>query len=215
MPSLITKGTILNMLSSNNRYLTWLVPVLLLVLFVIILMMAPLEKTLGETIRLVYAHAAFTRAGMWGIYVSGLLGLLVAVTANEQLHSWTQSFAWVSFALFLIGGIFSIFAQRASWGGIAFAEPRMRTNLMVTAVMIIVLLINNWIPWIRVRGLLYTALALYIAWAIPNTPLVLHPQDAVGTSPSLWIRLTFPTLTVLAMLIGLWFVTYIKRPVAL
>ncbi|MEJ2753926.1 MAG: hypothetical protein P8169_14820, partial [Chloroflexota bacterium] len=70
-------------------------------------------------------------------------------------------------------------------------------------------------PWIRVRGLLYTALALYIAWAIPNTPLVLHPQDAVGTSPSLWIRLTFPTLTVLAMLIGLWFVTYIKRPVAL
>jgi hypothetical protein len=203
------------MFSANNRYLTWLVPLLLLALFVFILMMAPLEKTLGETIRLVYAHAAFTRAGMWGIYATGLLGLLVAITANERMHSWMQPFAWVSFALFLIGGIFSIFAQRASWGGVALAEPRMRTSLTVTAVMIIVLLINTWIPSIRLRGVLYAALALYVGWAIPNTPLVLHPQDAVGTSPSLWIRLTFPTLTALAMLMGLWFVTYIKRPVTL
>jgi hypothetical protein len=203
------------MRSWNNRYLTWLVPALLLVLFITILLMAPLEKTLGETIRLVYAHAAFTRAGMLGIYASGLLGLLVATTANERLQSWSQTVAWVSFALFVIGGIFSIFAQRASWGGVALAEPRMRTSLTVTAVIVIVLLLNSWIPWIRLRGLLYTALALYIAWAIPNTPLILHPQNAVGTSPSLWIRLTFPALTTLALLMGLWFVTFIKRPATL
>lgn len=206
------EGTIQIMIFRKNRYLSWLALGLLLVIFAAVLFMAPLEKTLGETIRLVYVHAAFTRAGMLGIYACGVLGLLIAATDNETLQSWTQTAAWVSFALFIVGGLFSIFAQRASWGGIALAEPRTRTSLTVTAVTVIVLLVNSMIPAVRIRGLLYTALALYVAWAIPNTPLVLHPQDAGGTSPSMWIRLTFPLLTLLALLMGLWFVSFIKRP---
>jgi hypothetical protein len=200
------------MFSQNSSYLRWLVLLLLLALFIAVVFLAPLERTLGETIRLVYVHAAFTRAGMIGFYICGLLGLIVAVTNNARLQSWTQMAAWVSFALFVLGGIFSVFAQQASWGGVPFAEPRVRMSMTMTAVIVIFLLVNEWIPWVRVRGLLYVAIAGYIAWVIPRTPLVLHPENAGGTSPSMWIRLAFPMLTALALLLGLWVVTYLKRP---
>ena len=189
----------------------WLVLALLLALFITVVFIAPLEKTLGETIRLVYVHAALTRAGMIGFYICGLLGLIITITNNAKLQSWAQTAAWVSFGLFVLGGIFSVFAQQASWGGVPLAEPRVRMSMTMTAVIVIVLLVNEWIPWVRVRGLLYVAIAGYIAWVLPRTPLVLHPENAGGTSPSTWIRMAFPVLTALAIFIGVWFLTFLKH----
>ena len=152
------------MLSRWNPILRWLVLALLLALFIAVVFVAPLEKTLGETIRLVYVHAALTRAGMVGFYICGLLGLIIAITNHAKLQSWTQTAAWVSFGLFVLGGIFSIFAPQASWGGVPLAEPRVRMSMTMTAIIVIVLLVNEWIPWVRVRGLLYVGIAGYIAW---------------------------------------------------
>jgi hypothetical protein len=79
------------------------------------------------------------------------------------------------------------------------------------AAALIVLILNHWIPWIRIRGLLYLGLAGYIAWIIPRTPLVFHPANAVGSSPSAAIRWAFLALTLIACLIGLWFVWVFGR----
>jgi len=184
----------------------WLLLAALLIAFVALALLAPAEKTLGEAIRYVYVHVALTRAGMWGFYLAGLMGLGVVISAHPRLQEWTQVMTWVSFALFLAGGIGSIFAQQTSWGGLLWEEPRNRTSLSVIAVALIVLILNHWIPWIRVRGLLYLGLAGYVAWVIPRTPLVFHPANAVGSSPSAAIRWAFLALTLIACLIGLWFV---------
>ncbi len=196
----------------NARRWAWLGLAVLIIAFVLLALLAPPEKSLGEAIRYVYVHVALTRAGMWGIYLAGFLGLVVAVTARSGLQHWTQVLTWVSFALFFAGGVGSVFAQQASWGGLLLEEPRNRSSISVIAVTLIVLVINNWIPWIRIRGLLYIALALYTAWIIPSTPLVFHPANAVGSSPSAAIRLSFLALTILACLIGAWFLWYFGRP---
>lgn len=184
----------------------WLSLAALLIAFIALALLAPAEKTLGEAIRYVYVHVALTRAGMWGFYLAGLLGLGVAISARAHLQKWAQVVTWVSFALFFAGGIGSVFAQQASWGGLLWEEPRNRSSLSVMAVALIVLILNHWIPWIRVRGLLYLGLAGYVAWIIPRTPLVFHPANAIGSSPSATIRWAFLALTVIACLIGLWFV---------
>ena len=202
------EGTIPRMLRAKASSWRWLGVASILLLFVAILMLAPAEKTLGETIRWVYAHVAFTKAGMYAFYIAGLLGAIVLVTDNRNLQTWAHTIAWVAFGMFLIGGVFSIFAQRASWGGLPLAEPRNRTTLQVLAVAIVALVLAGWVPEIRVRGLLYLLLAGYVAWVIPNTPLVLHPANAGGSSPSMWIRWTFPVLTGLALLLGMWVVWY-------
>ena len=169
----------------------WVILAALIIAFVALALLAPLEKSLGEAIRYVYVHVALTRAGMWGFYLAGVLGLVLLVTARSRLQHWTQILTWVAFVLFFGGGIGSLFAQQASWGGLLLEEPRNRSSLSVLAVALIVLMINNWIPWIRVRGLLYLALAAYVAWIIPRTPLVFQPANAVGSSPSAAIRWAF------------------------
>ena len=185
--------------------------VALLIAFVALALLAPAEKTLGEAIRYVYVHVALTRAGMWGFYLAGLIGLVVAISSRARLQEWAQVLAWVSFALFFAGGIGSIFAQQTSWGGLLWEEPRNRTSLSVMAAALIVLVLNHWIPWTRARGLLYLGLAVYVAWIIPRTPLVFHPANAVSSSPSAAIRWAFLALTVIACLIGLWFVWIFGR----
>ncbi len=207
-----TKGTILRMSTFRVDYLRWFSLAGILLTFAAIILLVPPEKTLGETIRLIYVHVAFTRAGMYGFYIAGLLGAIVIVLGNPRLQALTQTVTWVSFFLFFVGGIFSIFAQRASWGGLPFSEPRNRTSLQVMAVVIIVLIGNSWIPWIRLRGVLYLLLAGYVAWVIPRTPLVLHPANAASSSSSPWFRVTFPVLTALVLLLGLWIVWYFERP---
>lgn len=191
--------------------LAWLILAILIIVFVLLALLAPPEKSLGEAIRYVYVHVALTRAGLWGFYVAGLLGLVIAVTAGARLQHWTQTLTWVAFALFFAGGIGSVFAQQASWGGLLLEEPRNRSSLTVMAVALIVLVINAWLPWVRARGLLYLLLAAYAAWIIPRTPLVFHPANAVGSSPSVAIRYAFLALTLLACLIGAWFLWYFGR----
>ena len=189
----------------------WLALAALIVAFAVLVLLAPPERLLGEAIRYVYVHVALTRAGMWGFYLAGILGLIVAASSSSRLQHWTQVLAWVSLGLFFAGGIGSIFAQQASWGGLLLEEPRNRSSLSVIAVALIVLLLNHWIPLVRVRGLLYTLLAAYVAWIIPSTPLVFHPANAVGSSPSATIRASFLALTLLAAAIGAWFVWYWGR----
>jgi hypothetical protein len=189
----------------------WLALTVLIIAFIALALLAPPEKSLGEAIRYVYVHVALTRAGMWGFYLAGILGLVLIVTASARLQYGIQVLTWVAFAFFFAGGIGSIFAQQASWGGLLLEEPRNRSSLGVMAAALIVLVINSWIPWIRVRGLLYVALAAFVAWTIPRTPLVFHPANAVGSSPSAAIRWAFLVLTLLACLIGAWFIWYFGR----
>lgn len=189
----------------------WLALATLIIGFVALALLAPPERLLGEAIRYVYVHVALTRAGMWGFYVAGTLGLVVAASNRSKLQHWTQVLTWVSLGLFFAGGIGSIFAQQASWGGLLLEEPRNRSSLSVIAVALVVLLLNQWIPFLRIRGLLYTLLAVYVLCIIPNTPLVFHPANAVGSSPSVMIRASFLVLTLLAVAIGGWFVWYWGR----
>jgi hypothetical protein len=173
--------------------------------FIFLLFWAPAEQTLGEVIRFVYVHVAFTKAGIWGLTLAGLVGIAIVITGNAKLQAKTQVLAWVFLMLFLLGGVFSVLAGYASWGGFPLDEPRNRTMMSAIALALITLIVNYWLPWIRVRGLLYLILAAFMALVIPNTPLVLHPGDAGGASPSAAIRWTFILLPIIVFLIGIWF----------
>lgn len=195
----------------RSKTFAWLLLAGLLGTAVAIVWLAPEEQTLGSAIKYVYVHVALTRAGMYGIYLAGILGLVIAITNRAILQQWTQKLTWVAYLLFLAGGIVSLMAERVSWGGIPWSEPRNVTTLNVLTVGIITLILAGWVPWVRLRGLLYTTLAAYAAWVIPRTPLVLHPEDAVGTSTSALIQWTFAGLTALCVLIGAWMLWYWTR----
>jgi hypothetical protein len=164
----------------------------------------PAERTLGQGVKVVYAHVGLTQAGTIGLYLAGLLGLAVALLARNDLDAWMQIAGRVGLGFYAAGFGVSLLAQAISWGGIAWREPRVAVALNVLAAAAIVQIVGSWLRRPRVRGVLNLALAGVITWAGWRTPNVLHPGDAIGSSPSLALRLAALGLLALCLLAEVW-----------
>jgi len=204
-------GTMLNKTAVPSR--SWLFWILLLTAAAVLLRIAPQEQTLGEGIKSVYVHVGLIWAGMAGIIVAGLLGLLISLFANERLLPWMKRIGWVALAFYAAGVAMSALASEANWGSVFWQEPRMRVALNMLAAALIVELLIGLLPWIRIQGSLAVGLIVLLAWSTFNAPLVLHPRDPIRTSSSAAIQMSFLGFFVLSVLASAWFVWH-SRPQA-
>jgi hypothetical protein len=186
----------------------WIFPLALLLLMALLVWRAPVEQSLGQGIKIVYVHVGLIWAGMFGFALNGLLGLVVAVTDSKKLADWLPIIGLVSLVVFVVSVIVSLVAEQVNWGGIFWREPRNMAVFSVTAVAIIVLVLNSWLPWRRAQGLLAASLAVYTILTLPSAPMVMHPENPARTSSSMGIQYGFYGVFVLALLIGVWAVWY-------
>jgi magnesium-transporting ATPase (P-type) len=163
-----------------------------------------MERTLGAGIRIVYLHVALTWTGMLGLYAAALLGLPGAIWDRRRLVRWAQAAGQVGAIFFAVSLAVSLLAGRVNWGGLAWREPRTYAMLQVLAATMIILVLQSWLQDTRLRGLLALFPSLLLTWSVWATPLQLHPQNPIGTSPSLAIRLTFYALFALFALAAAW-----------
>ncbi len=196
--------------------LFWAVLVLIIVAFAALVLLAPAEATIGDGIRIVYIHVALIWAGMLLLLVAGLLGLIVLLGGRSAHAEWMQIVAWVALGFYAAGVITSLAAEVVNWGGIAWREPRTAANLNLLAVVVIVQVINSWLPrsWparLRLQGASNFLLAAAVIWTTVTTELQLHPANAVGDATSRAIQLTFYSLFLLCMLAALWLILYARH----
>ncbi len=194
-----------------SNKLFWAVLGGILSLAALLLIIAPVEQTLGEGIKSVYVHVAFTWAGMIGIVVTGLLGLAAAITSHEALLDWAKSICWVALAMFAAGLVMSIFAANINWGAVFWQEPRTNSALEILALGFVVQFIASWPIPNRLKGFLYLLLAAFLLYSVSNTPRVLHPGSAAMTSPSAAIRFTFLGLFALFSAAAAWIIFHKQR----
>lgn len=205
-----SKKTSLRQVPVSNR-LFWAVLGGFLSLAIILLFVAPEEQTLGEGIRSVYVHVAFTWAGMIGIAVAGLLGLGIIITGNTVLLDWAKTICWVALAMFIAGLLMSILAADINWGAVFWQEPRTNSALEIIALAFIVQVVSNLPVPNRLKGALYLTLAAFLIWSVNSTPRVLHPGSAARTSPSTAIRFTFLGLFALFSGAAAWIIIHRQR----
>ncbi len=186
--------------------LPWLVLGGLVTAVIFLLYLSPQEATLGTGIRTVYVHVALTWTGMVGFVLAGLLGLAVLATANEKLARWMQTLGWIAFGFYVAGVAMSAIASKVNWGGVFWQEPRMMAAVNSMAVAAILLSVNLWVPWVRLRGLLQAAVPAIVAWITYSAPLVLHPRNPIFSSEATNIQLTFVFMFLLVASIGGWIV---------
>ena len=91
-------------------------------------------------------------------------------------------------------------AQIINWNGIFWDEPRSVVQFQTLAAFIIAQVAIQWLPWYRVRGLVVGVTVVVILTVIRLAPLVLHPENPIGTSNSSGIQFTFLILFVLSTL---------------
>jgi hypothetical protein len=167
------------------------------VLAAIILILMPLEKTLGQVIKVVYLHGALSRAGMIGLMAAGVTGVLFLVTRRTVLAAWTRGLLLSGWLFWVLHFIVSMPATRLTWGPwIAWGEPRVTMTLQLSAAGLVVLLIS----WL-VRDDRFTAgaaalLALAVGWLAFATGVIRHPLDPTGSSPSTTLQLIYLLLLV-------------------
>jgi hypothetical protein len=193
----------------------WRLPCLLATLGLIALTawLAPLEKTLGARIRLIYFHGAWVWAGKAAFGLAALAGL-----AGLGLPRLRRRLAGGSLALGRAGLVFwltylplSLLVQQLNWGGIYWDEPRWRIPLAfgVAAVLLQLALALFDLPWLTLVANLAFGAALWLALA--NTQNVLHPDSPVYSSGSLRIEAYFSGLVALCLLCMLQVAAWLQR----
>ena len=195
----------------NSNKVFWLVLGGIALLVGALVLLAPAERTLGDSIKIVYLHVALIWGGMTGLSFAGVMGLVVAISPHKRLQEWAQTTGLVSLVSFGGGIGISMIAAKVNWGSISWAEPRMFASLNVLALAIIVQVINGWPIWERLKGILRVLLTIFLSWSILNTPLILHPRDPIRESSSVAIQISFIGLFILCFLIGAWIVFYLRR----
>jgi len=171
---------------------------------IVVLWISPEEQTLGAGIKPVYLHVSFTWVGMLLLYLAGLVGVIVAISGNERFASWLKVCYTIGVAFFGVGFIISIFASLINWGGIPFREPKVLSALNILVTSGTVWVISRWVTQNRIVGLLSMIPPAFMIFRVKGSPLVLHPNNPINTSPD-GIKFTFYGLFFLAFLLAVWF----------
>jgi len=188
----------------TDRSNAWVrIVVLLAVAGVWGLFFAPQERTMGVTIRPVYLHVSSTVAGMTMLYAAGGLGLLRTAGLLPRLDGWLRRIWMAGVVMFALGYALSLLAAQVAWGGIFWAEPRVRASVGVLAVGMLV-----WAVSPRVTGkagghLLWPTALAVIMVMISTAERIIHPESPVQDVTPWSIRGTFYGLTAIMLVVGL------------
>jgi len=191
----------------NNRRF-WTLITICVALAAAILLLMPLEKTLGQVIKIVYLHGALSRAGMAGLIAAGVVGVLHLITGRPALAAWTRGLLISGWAFWVAHFVVSMPATRLTWGPwIAWGEPRVTMTLQVIGAGLVIIVVTR-----LIGNRLFTAaaallLAVAVAFIAGQTGVIRHPLDPIGGSPSTTLRLVYLLLlipVIAAMFVVAW-----------
>lgn len=174
----------------------------------IVLLLAPLDRVLGGISRPVYLHGAMVWVALASFTIAGIAGAGHLVTGRPVYYRWSQGIER-SAILFWAGYLpISALAADLAWNGVFWTEPRwaMAAQILIAAVAFQVggaLLVNP-----RISSALNAIMAGVAWWLLTHTPLIIHPDNPIGTSNSTGIKLAFAVLVILcglaALLLARW-----------
>src|SRR3974390_1304183 len=98
--------------------------IILAILILVITLLAPADRVLGEATRMVYVHGAIIRVILGMFLLSGLLGLVYLFSKRITWVEWSRVLLETSLVLWIPYLISSTIATLQTWGAIAWFEPR-------------------------------------------------------------------------------------------
>ncbi|HSG47507.1 MAG TPA: hypothetical protein VLA43_06845 [Longimicrobiales bacterium] len=165
--------------------------------------LAPPERSLGDGIRVVYLHVAATMAGLTCLYGVGLVGAVAAFQPLGLAETRLRSVWIAGLAAFALGFVLSLVSATVSWGGIFWAEPRVRASLGVGAVGLVALAVHGSLGAGRVRHLVWPVSALLAFVLLGSAPLYVHPDHPVQRTTPLGIRAAFIGISICLLVASL------------
>jgi hypothetical protein len=199
-------------MTNTNRnkptaWVRWLLLGLIIVFQLLVLFIAPEEKTLGLGIKPVYLHVSLTWAGMLLLAVSVILGLVVLLGGKSKSALWLDRVLNSGFGMYGTGFLVSMYASVINWGGVPFSEPAVRQAMSFLIIGVILWLFSKWIGEVRFRGGIGLLAAGMLLLATERSQSILHPESPVNSSP-LSIKSTFYIMFGLAIILSIWTIDF-------
>ncbi len=172
----------------------------------------PLEKSLGNNLRLVYLHGAWVWTALIGFGLASIAGLAALVWKADLLQRCAEALGRTSLLFWITYLPMSLWVMQANWGGFYFDEPRWRIP-MIYAVVGVLLQAGLWLmqtPAITAAANLLYGTALW--WSMTHLQSVLHPDSPVMQSGSLRMQLFFAGLLILMFCLGYQVFRILLRP---
>ncbi len=168
----------------NNR----LIYAALWLMIIGLLILAPAEATLGNVVKIVYAHGAAERVATYAYVSAGGLGVAALLLKRDALVRWTQAFTEAALVFWFAQIVISLPAQLLAWGGITLSEPRVAGALWILGLTTLVYLTARWIGeagWMALAAIANTIILVIVLRGAIN---ILHPFDPILGSNSLAIK---------------------------
>ena len=188
----------------SSRYLKQpLAMIITLALIVGAAFLAPIEKTIGANIRLIYVHAAWVWTGKLAFGLAAVAGLLALVFfTRKKLVQLSRAIAYTALFFWLTYLPMSLIVMRVNWGGFFFDEPRWRVPLLL-GVIAVLLQVGLWIfnnDRLTAAGNFLFGVALWLE--LGGVENILHPDNPIGTSDSTAIMGSYTLILILTIILG-------------
>jgi hypothetical protein len=175
----------------------------LLAALLLLAWLAPAERTLGDGIKVVYVHVAFTWTGMVLLGLAAILGVAAFLAPRRAWAAWQARLFGLGLAFFGLGFGLSLAASLVNWGGVPVREPRFLTSLNVLVIGLVGWGLAKLLAGPRLAALLRAAPVVFLIWSVRSSTVVLHPDSPVSTAPP-GIRYTFLGMFALALALAGW-----------
>jgi len=171
-----------------------------LLILAVVAAFAPLEKTLGANVRVVYLHGVWVWASLAALTVAGFAGLAGLITRRETYHRWSLALGRAGLLFWITYLPISMWAMKTNWNGLFLAEPRWRLALIFSVSGLLLQLGLTLIdrPSWASAGNLGFIIVLYAALRL--TENVMHPPSPILDSGAWRIQLYFTVMLALALL---------------
>ncbi len=205
----------MTMVLNSVRRWTWPLLAGLVVILALLLWFSPAERTLGQTVKLVYLHGALVRTAMVLFVVSLPVNLVAMVSGRRGWLTWGKALVWTAILIWLAHTFFSMITTYAAWGVfIAWFEPRTRFTFALAVVGVVVIAVVQLVDIPRFSALAFALLAGLTLILAPHLGVVQHPLNPIRASPSNTIRAFYTAILVVSLAIGGLLATWLQARLA-
>lgn len=164
------------------------------------LLATPRERTLGNVLRWVFAHASLTQVALVFFVVAAVLAVLY-LAGRTALFPWVEAAGWVALGLWLAGFLLSMIPAQMEWGVLVdFNEPRTQLTLRLLAMGLVFLLLTRWVGSRLFTAVTQILLSFVVLVLNRNTALVRHPLNPIGLAQDIAIPLSYGLIFLTALL---------------
>lgn len=163
---------------------------------------APLEKSLGSNVRVVYLHGVWVWTSLAALILAGCTGAMGLVTQNPAYHRWSLALGRTGLVFWITYIPISMWAMQTNWNGLFLAEPRWRLALIfsITGVLLQAgLALLDRPEWTSAGNL---AFIVVLSFALRGTQNIMHPPSPILHSDSWRIQLYFTFMLALTLLVA-------------